>query len=37
MPQFIVPHNVLHSPSIMAYGSMPYVGMAPQKNGGHIQ
>ena len=22
---------------IMAYGSMPYVGMAPKKNGGHIK
>ena len=22
---------------IMAYGSTPYVGMAPQKNGGHIK
>ena len=21
----------------MAYGSMPYVGMAPKKNGGHIK
>ena len=23
--------------NIMAYGSMPYVGMAPKKNGGHIK
>ena len=22
---------------IMAYGSMPYVGMVPKKNGGHIK
>ena len=22
---------------IMAYGSIPYVGMAPKKNGGHIK
>jgi len=26
-----------HYPHIMAYGSMPYVGMAPKKNGGHIK
>ena len=24
-------------PIIMVYGSMPYVGMAPNKNGGHIK
>ena len=27
-------HNVW---VIMAYGSTPYVGMTPKKNGGHIQ
>ena len=26
-----------HGITIMAYGSMPYVGMAPKKNGGHIK
>ena len=25
------------SHNIMAYGSTPYVGMAPKKNGGHIK
>ena len=30
--------NFLHQHYIiMAYGSMPYVGMAPEKNGGHIK
>ena len=27
----------LHAVHIMAYGSTPYVGMAPEKNGGHIK
>ena len=26
-----------HTVNIMAYGSTPYVGMAPKKNGGHIK
>ena len=30
-----VPHCVIYT--IMAYGSTPYVGMAPNKNGGHIK
>ena len=27
----------MHACTIMAYGSTPYVGMTPKKNGGHIQ
>ena len=29
--------QLLSQKNIMAYGSTPYVGMTPKKNGGHIQ
>ena len=29
--------KILGNKPIMAYGSTPYVGMAPKKNGGHIK
>ena len=33
----ILINHVNQWPGIMVYGSTPYVGMAPKKNGGHIK
>ena len=30
-------YDIFSGKLIMAYGSTPYVGMAPKKNGGHIK
>ena len=37
MQDSIVSGTVQVSETVMAYGSTPYVGMTPKKNGGHIE